>query len=242
MNANSTKQTVSQLDNKENENSSNKQTYRKGSGDLDKHSIYSQQSINSLASLIGKILRRLHLPNKIKVAKLCFCIVKDVPEYDIQKDYYKLYWIAFLENQMLLNQLKAKSEERNEILKNMMKVQASVNSQSNAGDKPNNRKKHNRRCAKEISKDEVCPYKNCGKLYGSEGSLNLHMKLKHNGGNKTDRERLAKSLVLAYTNNKPVPEVIINWPPGAIQEEAKKLNIDLSAQQISDIETLAKNK
>jgi hypothetical protein len=29
--------------------------------------------------------------------------------------------------------------------------------------------------------------------YGSEGSLNLHMKLKHGGGNKTDREKLAVS-------------------------------------------------
>ncbi len=36
-----------------------------------------------------------------------------------------------------------------------------------------------------------CPYQNCDKFYGSEVSLNLHMKLKHNGGNKTDREKLA---------------------------------------------------
>lgn len=36
-----------------------------------------------------------------------------------------------------------------------------------------------------------CPYENCNKLYGSEVSLNLHIKLKHKGGNKTDREKLA---------------------------------------------------
>jgi hypothetical protein len=36
-----------------------------------------------------------------------------------------------------------------------------------------------------------CPYADCGKFYGSEGSLNLHIKIKHNGGNKTERERLA---------------------------------------------------
>jgi hypothetical protein len=47
----------------------------------------------------------------------------------------------------------------------------------------------------ELSRDFICPYDNCGKNYASEGSLNLHIKIKHNGGNKTDREKLAKSLV-----------------------------------------------
>lgn len=102
--------------------------------------------------------------------------------------------------------------------------------------------KHIRRCAKEISKDEICPYANCGKLYGSEGSLNLHMKLKHHGGNKTDRERLAKALLVAYTSNKVMPEININLPPGAIEEEAKKLNIELSVQQITDMERIAQIK
>lgn len=54
------------------------------------------------------------------------------------------------------------------------------------------RKKHLRRCANEIEKSFPCPYDNCGKYYGSEGSLNLHMKLKHNAGSKTDREKAAK--------------------------------------------------
>lgn len=36
-----------------------------------------------------------------------------------------------------------------------------------------------------------CPYEDCKKTYGSEVSLNLHIKLKHNGGNKTEREKLA---------------------------------------------------
>lgn len=54
------------------------------------------------------------------------------------------------------------------------------------------RKKHFRRCANEISKSYTCPYSSCGKNYGSEGSLNLHMKQKHNAGSKTEREKLAK--------------------------------------------------
>jgi len=52
-------------------------------------------------------------------------------------------------------------------------------------------KKKNRRTAVEIQKSHICPYVECQKLYGSEVSLNLHIKLKHNGGNKTERERLA---------------------------------------------------
>ena len=52
-----------------------------------------------------------------------------------------------------------------------------------------------RRTAQEINRNFVCPYETCQKVYGSEGSLNLHIKIKHNGGNKTDREKLAMSLV-----------------------------------------------
>ena len=58
---------------------------------------------------------------------------------------------------------------------------------------PVGRRKHMRRCAKEILKSFRCPYENCKKSYGSEGSLNLHIKIKHNGGNKTDRLKLAVS-------------------------------------------------
>jgi len=54
-----------------------------------------------------------------------------------------------------------------------------------------NRKKI-RRPTIEIEKNHICPYTECKKLYGSEVSLNLHIKLKHNGGTKTDREKLAR--------------------------------------------------
>jgi hypothetical protein len=58
-----------------------------------------------------------------------------------------------------------------------------------------NRKK-NRRLAIEIEKNFTCPYDRCYKVYGSDVSLNLHIKLKHNGGNKTDREKLAVLIAL----------------------------------------------
>lgn len=169
-------------------------------------------------------------------------IVKDLPDYDPQKDYYQLYWAAFVENQVLLEQLKQKSEERNNYLKSLVRFNESGCSLSNTEERKERRKKHNRRTAKEIRKDEVCPYAGCDKYYGSEGSLNLHMKLKHNGGNKTDREKLAKSMVVAYVNAKPYPEVTINLPPGLLAEEAKKLNLDLSVDKIGEIQKTAERK
>jgi hypothetical protein len=48
-------------------------------------------------------------------------------------------------------------------------------------------KSKKRRMAVQIDKKFKCPYNNCFKFYGSDVSLNLHIKIKHNGGNKTDR-------------------------------------------------------
>jgi len=67
------------------------------------------------------------------------------------------------------------------------------------------RKKHMRRCANEIEKTYQCPYAQCGKHYGSEGSLNLHLRLKHNAGSKTEREKTAKQLVMALQTGQNLP-------------------------------------
>ncbi len=168
--------------------------------------------------------------------------MNDVPEFEPDTDYYKQYWMAFMENQSLLEELKKISEERNSHYRNLIQMNASQYSRSDTEEKKEHRKKHNRRCAKEINKNELCPYASCGKYYGSEGSLNLHMKLKHGGGNKTDREKLAKSIVISFTNNKPFPEVTLNHPPGAIEEEAKKLNMKLSSEVASQLHEMASSK
>lgn len=60
------------------------------------------------------------------------------------------------------------------------------------------RKKHLRRSAHEIDRSYVCPYEGCTKFFGSEGSQNLHIKIKHNGGTKTDREKLSEQIMDAY--------------------------------------------
>jgi hypothetical protein len=85
------------------------------------------------------------------------------------------------------------------------------------------RKKHVRRIAADIERGFQCPYEDCEKIYGSEGSLNLHIKIKHNGGNKTDREKLAKALVLAHANgslNKELELLNLNLPPGTLTKAA----------------------
>lgn len=95
------------------------------------------------------------------------------------------------------------------------------------------RKKHFRRCANEIEKSYKCPYPECEKYYGSEGSLNLHMKLKHNAGSKTEREKLAKSLVWAYQHGGQIQDMpSINLPPGTVERAAKHLGIELPEKEI----------
>lgn len=48
--------------------------------------------------------------------------------------------------------------------------------------------------AVQITKNFECPYDDCYKIYGSDVSLNLHIKIKHGGGNKSDRDKLAVNI------------------------------------------------
>lgn len=111
-----------------------------------------------------------------------------LPAYDPKIEYKSLYWKTYMMNELLLKDMKSELENvyhtNNHSDDNIVK-----SSEDAIGTSA--RKRHIRRTAKEINKNEVCPYKDCGKKYGSEGSLNLHMKLKHASGNKTDREKLA---------------------------------------------------
>ena len=74
----------------------------------------------------------------------------------------------------------------------------------------------------------VCPYRNCEKTYVSDSSLNLHMKVKHNGGNKGGREALALRILKAHIKgdlSKIINSIAINLPPGEIQKQADKLGL-----------------
>ncbi|CDW90513.1 zinc c2h2 type family protein [Stylonychia lemnae] len=120
---------------------------------------------------------------------------------------------------------------------NNMSNNFSVQSQSAEFERyQSGRKKHFRRCANEIDKSYICPYNGCDKYYGSEGSLNLHMKLKHNAGSKTEREKVAKQLAWALQNGLQGAQLLeleglqnINLPPGSIERAAQNLGIDLQS-------------
>ena len=66
-------------------------------------------------------------------------------------------------------------------------------------------------------------FKGCGKEYGSEVSLNLHMKIKHGSGTKTERESLAKEVCLAEERGEVgTVEVHLNFPPGYLEEYRRR--------------------
>ena len=80
-----------------------------------------------------------------------------------------------------------------------------------------------------MSKNFPCPYDNCGKFYGSEGSLNLHMKIKHKAGSKTEREKLAKSIVWANCRGaEDLSPAEIVLPPGCLENAAKTLGVEIA--------------
>lgn len=66
----------------------------------------------------------------------------------------------------------------------------SENFENTSFKKPKYRRKNN-----ELNKKFKCPYKNCEKYYGSDVSLNLHIKIKHNGGSKTQRQIYGKRVL-----------------------------------------------
>lgn len=172
-------------------------------------------------------------------------LVDEMPKFDPLNDYYQLYWRAFIQNQLLLQQLKYKSEQREKQLLQITEMSSKLPQKSSEvilGEEKEKRKKHVRRTAKEITKSDKCPYQNCGKYYGSEGSLNLHIKLKHCGGNKTDREKLAKALVLAFASGKELPKVVINLPPRTLEEENRKCGNNLTPEQLIELQKYVDTK
>ena len=111
-----------------------------------------------------------------------------------------------MHNEQLLNQLCTNAAERDSLLKSIIQMEQFYNDHENLTRTTkeryqSGRKKHNRRKADEIERGRRCPYAKCNKTYASEGSLNLHIKIKHNGGNKTEREKIAKTIVFAKANN-----------------------------------------
>lgn len=69
----------------------------------------------------------------------------------------------------------------------------------------------------------------------------MHIKNKHNGGNKTDREKLAKNLIICKAQGLKVPDRFeINLPPGIVRERAEIIkqysHIELNFDDLENLE------
>ncbi|CAD8052486.1 unnamed protein product [Paramecium sonneborni] len=73
-----------------------------------------------------------------------------------------------------------------------------------------NKKKKKRRTAAEIEKNFECPYKDCQKQYGSDVSLNLHIKFKHNSGSKTEHQKIIRQLQAGELDEKDIQKINIS--------------------------------
>jgi hypothetical protein len=138
------------------------------------------------------------------------------PAYNRSVNYYHEFWRMYLQNEVLISQMKEYVVQTKEIQARINQLETlcqelELNLLNNLKKET---KKKNRRIASEIEKTHTCPYEGCNKLYGSDVSLNLHIKLKHNGGNKTEREKLARTIFLAKLNGEKVPAISLNLPPG----------------------------
>lgn len=117
----------------------------------------------------------------------------DKPQFDPNANYYLEFWKVFISNEILIASLKEISFEKvlmEQKIKDYERIYVDLETQI----KPRKKK---RRTAKEIQKNYMvraahqCPYSHCKKRYGSNVSLNLHIKRSHNGGNKSEREKYA---------------------------------------------------
>ena len=76
----------------------------------------------------------------------------------------------------------------------------------------------------ELNKNHSCPYAECERVYNTDCALSNHIMQKHNGGNKTDREKLANALIHCCLNGYSLPEVLKwNLPPGIISKVAEQM-------------------
>jgi hypothetical protein len=150
-----------------------------------------------------------------------------MPEYDPSKSYDAEFYNLFIWNQQLLEQVEKEAQERNDLIQSIYRISDFYDCNINklkAERYQNGRKIHERKKMNELERDFECPYDGCGKNYASEGALNLHIKTKHNGGNKTDREKLAKSLVYCKAKGINIPELQVNLPPGIVQKAATQIS------------------
>ena len=100
----------------------------------------------------------------------------------------KEYYLKFIEvhsiNLSLKEQLTQLLQERNDLKHLIERLDRKHKIKSNAMSAIDDlyiKKKRFRRGKEDIAREFVCKYPQCKEKYGSEGSLNQHIKLKHHG-------------------------------------------------------------
>eukprot|EP00743_Colponemidia_sp_Colp-15_P005086 GILK01005475.1.p1 GENE.GILK01005475.1~~GILK01005475.1.p1 ORF type:complete len:231 (-),score=20.63 GILK01005475.1:190-882(-) len=106
-----------------------------------------------------------------------------IPPNDQNYTYYQEYCRLFLANEVLTAQMKQLVQEKNMLQTRLSKLENSKRKADDplngADDTPSEKKKRHRRTAGEIERVYKCTGDGCSKSYGSEGSLNQHIKIKH---------------------------------------------------------------
>lgn len=79
----------------------------------------------------------------------------ELPKYDESKNYYIEYWKTFMDIKIARDELMQCADKRNEKIREVLKIMKYYDSnyEDLKENKPNGRKKHNRRTAKEIAKE-----------------------------------------------------------------------------------------
>ena len=81
---------------------------------------------------------------------------------------------------MLLEKIKDTLSHKEDLINKLKKIrESSEQVLSSFEEKNGNKKKRHRRSAQEVDRHFHCPILKCDKSYGSEGSLNQHIKQKH---------------------------------------------------------------
>jgi hypothetical protein len=101
-------------------------------------------------------------------------------EGDANFSYYHEFCRLHLANVVLLSQMRELFNERNELTGRFGKLEKKAREIEEGERGDDDKKKRFRRTANEIERHYRCPVDTCQRSYGSEGSLNQHIKIKHN--------------------------------------------------------------
>lgn len=136
------------------------------------------------------------------------------PAFDAKTNYYLEFWKVFVSNEILISSLKEISMEK-VLMEQKIREYERIYQELEQQIKPTKKK---RRKAKDITKNFVCPYPTCKKKYGSNVSLNLHIKRSHNGGNKSEREKYAKMVFEALKEKTVFPTTTMTLYPSFMND------------------------